>query len=265
MRERIATSRRLAEIFDRLRAEIEQAPLTHKSWHRSNLERHRGRYLADLEALAALAPAGSAVLDVGAAPGHFTAALAEAGYAVKAVDLDPGRIADFAARFGIEIVECDIETEPLPFADGSFPYVVCAETYEHLRRDPFFALSEINRVMASGGLLLLSTPNLYSAQNIARFLTGRSIADPLGEFGKLRTLGHMGHVREYSNHEMRRILAAHGFDVIGTRFGHYYYPPTRRGRAARLAFALLPRRCRTFQSIVARKERPGPDLRPLPA
>ena len=119
--------------------------------------------------------------------------------------------------------------------------------------------------MTPGGLLLLSTPNLYTAQNIARFLAGRSIADPLSEFGKLRTIGHMGHVREYSNREMRRILAAHGFDVIGTRYGHYYYPPTRRVRAARLAFALLPRRYQTFQSIVARKERPGPGLRPLPA
>ena len=265
MRERPATPLRIPEIFDRLRAEIEQAPLAHQDWHRTNLERHRDRYIADLEALAVVAPAGSAVLELGAAPCHFTAALAKAGYAVTAVDLDPRRIADFATRLGLEIVECDIESEPLPFTDGRFRYVVCAETYEHLRRDPFFALSEINRVMASGGLLLLSTPNLYSAQNIARFLTGRSIADPLSEFGKLRTIGHMGHVREYSNREMRRILAAHGFDVIGTRFGHYYYPPTRRGRAARLAFALLPRRCRTFQSIVARKERPGPGLRPLPA
>jgi SAM-dependent methyltransferase len=265
VRERRYTPLRIPEIFDRLRAEIEQAPLAHKDWHRTNLERHRGRYIADLEQLAAVAPKGSVVLEVGAAPCHFTAGLAEAGYAVKAVDLDPRRIADFATRFGIEIAACDIESEPLPFADGSFPYVVCAETYEHLRRDPFFALSEINRVMTSGGLLLLSTPNLYSAQNIARFLAGRSIADPLAEFGKLRTIGHMGHVREYSNREMRRILAAHGFDVIGTRYGHYYYPPTRRGRAARLVFALLPRRYRTFQSIVARKERPGPGLRPLPA
>jgi len=128
VRERPSTPLRIPEIFDRLRAEIEQAPLAHKDRHRTNLEK-----------LAAGAPAGSAVLEVGAAPCHFTAALAEAGYAVKAVDLDPRRIADFATRFGVEVVECDIESEPLPFADGSFRYVVCAETYEHLRRDLFFA------------------------------------------------------------------------------------------------------------------------------
>lgn len=254
-----------AQLIGRLVAEIEQAPLANKEWHCSNLERHSDRYVADLEALTALAPAGSAVLEIGAAPGHFTVALGRAGYAVTAVDLDPRRIADFVAHFGIEILSCDIEREPLPFADATFRYVVFAETYEHLRRDPFFALSEINRVMAPRGLLFLSTPNLYSAQNIARFLTGRSIAEPLIEFGKLRAVGHMGHVREYSNREMRRILAAHGFAIAGTRFDHYYYPPTRRGYAARLVFTLLPRRFRTFQSIVARKERSGPRLRPLSA
>lgn len=258
------TALAIREIFDRLRAEIEQAQLAHEDWHRSNLGRHRDRYVADLEALVSVAPPGADVLEVGAAPGHFTAALARARYAVTAVDLDPHRIADFSRRFGIEIVACDIEVQPLPFADGRFSYVVCAETYEHLRRDPFFALSEINRVMVFGGLLLLTTPNLYSAQNIARFLSGRSIADPLDEFGKLRTIGHMGHVREYSNREMTRILAAHGFEVVATHFDHYYYPPTRRGRAARVAFAVLPRRCRTFQRIVARKRRPGPGLRALP-
>jgi len=258
-----AARSKTAKLIDRLVAEIEQVPLANKEWHRSNLDRHRDRYVADLEAITALVPAGSAVLEIGAAPGHFTAALQRAGYTVTAVDLNPSRITDFMVHFGIEICGCDIEREPLPFADSRFHHVVFAETYEHLRWDPFLALSEINRVMATGGLLFMSTPNLYSAQNIARFITGRSIAEPLAEFGKLRAIGHMGHVREYSNREMRRILAAHGFAIASTHFDHYYYPPTRRGRAARLMFKLLPRRFRTFQSIIARKERSGPRLRPL--
>jgi SAM-dependent methyltransferase len=254
----------IAAVFDRLAVAITEARLANEEWHCKNLQWHRGRYIADLETLAALAPVGSGVLEVGAAPGHLAAAMVEFGYSVKGVDLDPGRIADFSRHFGVEIISCDIERQPLPFADGTFRYVVFAETYEHLRWDPFFALSEINRVMVPDGFLLLSTPNLYSAQNIARFLTGRSIAEPLAEFGRLRGLGHMGHVREYSNSEMRRILGVHGFAAVRTRFDHYYYPPTLRGLTARLVFALLPRRFRTFQSIVARKKRAGPRLRPLP-
>ncbi|MEX2649317.1 MAG: class I SAM-dependent methyltransferase [Alphaproteobacteria bacterium] len=259
----VAADSHFAAIFDHLGAVLETAPLTYKAWHRSNFEQHAARYAADLKSLAALAPSGSAVLDVGAGPGHFTAALAEAGYRAVGVDVNPGRFADFSARFGLDVVGCDIERRPLPFADGAFRYVTFTEVYEHLRVDPFFALSEINRVLAHGGLLLLSTPNLYSAQNIARFVTGRSIGDPLVEFGKLRRIGHMGHVREYSNREMRRILAAHGFAVTATRFDHYNFSPTRRGRMARLVFAVLPRRFRTIQLLIARKVREARRLAPL--
>jgi len=252
-----------AAAFDRLATVIARARLENRGWHYDNLERHKGRYLADLRALAAVAPSGSAVLELGAAPGHFTALMAQLGYAVTAVDLDPGRIADLSRHFSFDLLGCDIEREPLPFADEAFRHVVFTETFEHLRWDPFFALSEINRVMMPGGFLLVSTPNLYSAQNIARFLAGRSIAEPLAAFGRLREMGHMGHIREYSNSEMRRILRVHGFAAVRTNFDHYYYPPTLRGRFARLVFGLLPRRVRTFQSILARKEHAGPRLRPL--
>jgi hypothetical protein len=66
------------------------------------------------------------------------------------------------------------------------------DTFEHLRIDPAFVLSEINRVLAPGAALVLTTPNVYSLPSLGRFLLGRSIADPLTEFGKLRNLGHMG-------------------------------------------------------------------------
>lgn len=259
-----AVGAKAAEALDRVARAVLEGKLGNDLWHRTNFLAHRNRYLHDLTIVMGLVAADTRILEIGSAPGHFTAALRLAGFEVMGVDLAPERIRDLCDRFGLSIAACDVEREPLPYPDHSFACVVCAETYEHLRWDPFFVLSEIHRVLKHGGLLLLTTPNLYSVQNIARFLTGRSIADPLLEFGKLRSLGHMGHIREYSGAQMRRILASHGFVVQRHSFHDYSDGSTRRGRAKMLIFSLTPRRFRTFQSIVASRSADGPHLSPLP-
>jgi hypothetical protein len=44
-----------------------------------------------------------------------------------------------------------------------------------LRIDPLFALSEITRVLTSGGRLILTMPNFSSAQNILPFALPASL------------------------------------------------------------------------------------------
>lgn len=223
---------------------------------------HRARYRSD--AVRVLEAAGDGpVLEVGSMPCHATALLALCGVPVIGVDLDPARAQALIDAFSLDVRRCDIEREPLPFPDASFATVLFAETFEHLRIDPQFVLSELNRVLTPGGTLLLTTPNLYSAQNIARFLAGRGITDGLSEFSKLRQLGHMGHVREYAHAEVRRFLEFSGFAVERVEFAHYHYRPGKRGMLARVVFAVLPRGFRSFQVITARKVRPGPALSPL--
>jgi SAM-dependent methyltransferase len=48
----------------------------------------------------------------------------------------------------------------LPFAFGSFELAILAEVIEHLH-NPWSVFVEVRRVLASGGLLLLTTPSLY--------------------------------------------------------------------------------------------------------
>jgi lipopolysaccharide transport system ATP-binding protein len=45
---------------------------------------------------------------------------------------------------------------PTPYSDGAFDLIVCKMTFEHLY-DPFAAAAEITRLLAPGGILLLST------------------------------------------------------------------------------------------------------------
>ena len=225
--------------------------------------RHRNRYLNDASVIGGIYEGGQ-ILELGAFPCHFTATLKALNYPVIAIDLAPERSKDMVARFGLDLRKCDIERERLPFADGAFRCVLLNEVFEHLRIDPLFVLSEINRVLAEDGTLMLTTPNLYSIQQIVRFLRGRGFGDPLQDFMKLRELGHMGHVREYSHREIRRFLEYADFKVASVTYKHFHFPVSVRGILARIAFTLLPARFRTFQIVLARKSGPGPGFAPLP-
>lgn len=248
--------------IDILWAAVKTQTAAAREWHLSDLLHHERRYLADLQLIAALAPAGQ-VLEVGAAPCHMTSLLKLSGYAVVGVDVNPDRVADLIGQLDLDVRRCDIERSPLPFEDDAFACVLLCETFEHLRIDPAFVLSEINRVLASGASLVLTTPNVYSLPSVARFLLGRSVADPCEEFGKLRHLGHMGHVREYSAREVVRFLEASGFAVQSIGYRSHANGRSWKRKLLQIAYQLAPRRFRREIVIVARKAWGGPGLTPL--
>lgn len=239
---------------------IQAGPSRH--WHVNDLFNHEQRYLADLSLITDLAPTG-AILELGSAPCHMTALLKLSGYGVVGVDIDPKRCTEFIQQLSLDVHQCDIERSTLPFEDETFECVMLCETFEHLRIDPAFVLSEINRVMTTGATLILTTPNVYSLPSIARFILGRSIADPATEFGKLRSLGHMGHVREYSTNEVVRFVEAAGLAVDSISYRSHTNGPGRKNRLLSIAYRLLPRRFRREMVIVARKVNASPGLAPL--
>jgi SAM-dependent methyltransferase len=71
----------------------------------------------------------------------------------------------------------------LPFAQGAFDRALCLDVLEHLSfEDQPRALAELHRVLAPGGQLLVTVPNLAHLQSRVHFLlTGRLIrtANPL--------------------------------------------------------------------------------------
>jgi len=233
-----------------------------RQWHISYLYNHERRFRDDLRLIESLAPSGP-ILEVGAAPCHLTALMRMSGYVTVGVDLDPHRIADFIRQFGLNVCQCDIERSALPFPDDTFASVLLCDVFEHLRIDPIFALSEICRVLAPGARLLLTTPNVYSLPSMTRFLLGRSIADPVEEYGKLRTLGHMGHVREYSTREVVRMLTISGLAVESIAYRHYSIARDWKHKLLHLAYRIAPRRFWREIVIVARKTGASPRLDPV--
>src|SRR5215475_1559192 len=158
---------------------------------------------------------GGALLEIGGYPFYFSMCLLKLGVDLTTVDLAPQRASELIRECSLRVVACDIEREALPFSDHSFATIALCATFEHLRVDPLFALEEMRRVLQPGGVLYLTTPNLYRLRNMATFALGRGLAfDPINEYGKLRTVGHMGHVREYTASEIRRFLIGAGFATI---------------------------------------------------
>lgn len=95
--------------------------------------------------------AGKRALDVGARAGTQTRWLQSRGYSVTSIDVEP---------VFPECLKVDANGR-LPFDDASFDLVWCSEVIEHLQ-DPAFAMSELRRVTAPGGTLVLTTPNSYA-------------------------------------------------------------------------------------------------------
>lgn len=227
-----------------------------RSWYDTYRRRHSERIAHDLALVRQAAPDGARVLDCGAVPLLLTAALARAGYRVEGVDVAPDRFGRAIAEEGLRVAACDLERERLPFDDESFDLVVFNELFEHLRLDPIFTVGEVHRVLRPGGRLLLSTPNLRSLRGVRNLLQhGRAHAVSGGiyeQYEKLRSLGHMGHVREYTTVEVAEFLEHMGLVVIEVvyRGGHGRGP-------VGVVERLLPS-WRPFQTLVAeRVEAPG--------
>jgi SAM-dependent methyltransferase len=113
---------------------------------------------------------------------------------------------DVVARFRSDLV--DVEAEPLPYGEGAFDTVLLCEVIEHFVADPVFALGEVHRVLAPGGRLLLTTPNVARAENVRRLAQRQGIYDPYSRFGP-----HGRHNREYAAGELLGLLAGNGFAV----------------------------------------------------
>lgn len=164
------------------------------------------------------------VLDVGAGHGTLLALLAEIGHDCVAVD-----VCDPAARFarvydlhGIAFQRCNIEVDPLPFADESFDAVVCCQVLEHFSHSHLPAILEMRRVLVRGGVLEVDVPNVASWRNRSRILRGRNITyDYLEHYVHAQPILYAGrsfyplrHNREFTRDELRMLLELGGLQDV---------------------------------------------------
>ncbi|HEY1715645.1 MAG TPA: methyltransferase domain-containing protein [Solirubrobacteraceae bacterium] len=153
-------------------------------------------------ALANVGP-GDRVLDLGCGTGDLAADIAGAGAQVIAADVAENAL-DRARRrhpeLDLRLVPFD---GPLPFDDGAFAAVWSSEVIEHVA-DTARWLSEVRRVLAPRGQVLLTTPS----HGRLRLLAGgiERYSEPLGD-----------HLHLYTARSLRDLLRDFAFDDIDVR------------------------------------------------
>lgn len=237
------------DLLDKLVATLRPDDANLAIWCKEYYENHRQRIAGDIHILDGHVNPNARILEYGAIPLLLTAALKELKRNVESLDIAPHRFSKAIAAFELNVTQCEIETQKVPFHDGSFDAVLFNELFEHLRINPVFTLREVHRVLKPGGRLLLSTPNLRSLRglrNLIFYNQGHAISASVYEqYEKLEQLGHMGHVREYTTREVSEFLEHIGFriDTVIYRGGHYRGIV---GMVERLALNLRP-----FFSLIA--------------
>jgi SAM-dependent methyltransferase len=158
-------------------------------------QRSRHRHVMDLIA------GEGAVLDIGCGSSRIIGGLPRGSVAVDVLH----RKLRYARRFQKPLVRGS--GFALPFADASFPCVLCSQVIEHVpKASPI--LDELCRVLAPGGRLVLGTPDYANWQWVY--------------IEKLYGLVPGGykdeHISHYTNSELVRIMGARGLRLEAERY-----------------------------------------------
>lgn len=189
----------------------------HGAWAADYAERQVDRIAWDVDFLAKHYEFTSC-LNVGGSPYIFEYLLGKArpNVRIETIDLDKERFPHVERVLGVRVHSIDVEKDtPALRAVGQFECVVLCDVIEHLRLDLLETLRALRETLTSGGILYLSTPNGVGIAGLKRFvLAQRTGPDPITEWSKLKKIGHMGHVREYSLVEICSLLEATGYRIV---------------------------------------------------
>ncbi|MCA8923456.1 MAG: methyltransferase domain-containing protein [Planctomycetes bacterium] len=151
---------------------------------------------------------GRSAVDVGCGLGFFSARLAQLGADVLAVDIGPGLVERAKQRAGCRGQVADVLQLSRQLAQR-FDVVVSSECVEHTP-DPERAVRELARVVAPGGVLSLSTPNLLWSP-VVKLAT------------RLRLRPFDGHENFSTWGRLRRVLESEGL-VVEREHGLHLFP-----------------------------------------
>ena len=174
------------------------------AYHWDECERYSRRYNPPLEAryraIAKRITQASRVLDVGCGDGYLMSLVSPRCGQVLGIDTELTGVKLAASKLR-QFPNCNVtwaSSYELPFRDRCFEVVLLADVIEHLE-NPGTCLREIVRVMATDGMLFVTTPK-------------RQPARPLG----------WGHVKEYTPGELIECLRSYFAEVCTT----FFWPST---------------------------------------
>ena len=150
-----------------------------------------------------LAASGLRALDAACGTGRHAQLLDACGCVTTGIDQSPEML-DLARR-KVPNAEFEVgDVEDLPFDDGAFDLAVVSLALCHLS-DPTVAVAELARVLAAGGVLVVSDPHPMGG-----VLGGQAF---YGGVGRGRTLSFVRNHRHHASTWLRAFAAA-GLDVV---------------------------------------------------
>jgi len=147
---------------------------------------------------------GRRLLDVGAADGLLSRHFTEQGWYVTAIEREPA-VASVGAAYCERMLMTDLDGE-LPEIDGLFDVIVYADVLEHLV-DPLRVMTALNRMLARGGLVVISIPNIAHLWIRLSLLMGRFEYTDRGLLDRT-------HLRFFTYRSLRSLITDAGLCIV---------------------------------------------------
>ena len=199
-------------------------------WKQATTDLNYGRETVRAWALESLSQAGAArelrVLDVGCGPGADLVSIRDAAdHPLELVGVESHPLWGATAESnGIDVFPLDVERDALPLDNCSVDFAIANQVLEHTK-DVFWIVSEVHRVLRTGGHFCIGVPNLASLHNRLLLLLGEQPSS-------IEIVGP--HVRGFTLRGLTRFLEFSGhFQIEAVAGGNFY--PLPRPAALRLA------------------------------
>ena len=155
-----------------------------------------------IKALSYFPPPPLKLLDVGCGTGVLSRLLVEKGYDVIGIDISENAI-NKCKNKGLNAYQQNL-SEKLLFRDEEFDCILMSEVIEHIA-DTFFVLHELNRVLKTGGVFILTTPNSAFITRRLRYLIGKTSTETQ----------NFSHLRFFNKKLLTRIVEEANFKLLG--------------------------------------------------
>jgi 2-polyprenyl-3-methyl-5-hydroxy-6-metoxy-1,4-benzoquinol methylase len=143
------------------------------------------------------------VLDIGCGMGTIIPFL-DAGQRYVGIEISPEFVAYLSQRFPQwRFYNCNVDEEPLELGDQRFDTVLLVAVVEHLAH-PEKVLADIQKVLRSGGSLIITTPTLW----------GQRVHRLGARLGFFHPHAAAGHVCAYGYAAMRNLVNGVGLEIV---------------------------------------------------
>jgi ubiquinone/menaquinone biosynthesis C-methylase UbiE len=184
------------------------------TWYAKNTANDLAEFQALAECLAKALHPGSRILEVAPGPGYLAIEIAKRGqYAITGLDISKTFVEIATANARRASIKVDFRhgnASAMPFADGTFDFIVCRAAFKNFSR-PVEAMSEMRRVLRPRGrALIIDLRKDASLDDISAYIKDANVGWANSLIYKV-TFRYLLIPRAYSKRQFIEMAASSGF------------------------------------------------------